>query len=73
VNTVQSHVRGSTLSIGRPTPDNNVYVLNERGNPLSIGQVGVMWPGGAGINRGYLNLPDKSAECYKVDPFVGNG
>jgi non-ribosomal peptide synthetase component F len=73
VDTVRSHVRGSTLSIGRPTPKNNVYALNERGNPLPIGQVGVMWAGGAGISRGYLNLPDESGECYRVDPFVGNG
>ena len=73
MNTVQSHERGSTLSIGRPTPNNNIYVLNEEGNPLPIGQVGVIWAGGAGITRGYLNLPDESEECYRVDPFVGNG
>ncbi|KAI9465428.1 hypothetical protein BJY52DRAFT_1243941 [Lactarius psammicola] len=71
-NTIQSHVRGSTLSIERLTPNNNVYVLNEGGNPLPIGQVGVMWAGDAGVGRGYFDLLDKSAECYKVDPFEGN-
>ncbi|KAI0269909.1 nonribosomal peptide synthetase 12 [Gloeopeniophorella convolvens] len=73
VNTVQPHVRGTPLSIGRPTPNNNVYVLDENGHPVSVGQAGIMWAGGAGITRGYLNLPEKNAERYKIDPFVGDG
>ncbi|KAI0304358.1 nonribosomal peptide synthetase 12 [Multifurca ochricompacta] len=72
VNTVQPHTRGSALSIGRPTPNNNVYVLDEDANPLPIGQMGMMWAGGACVTRGYLNLPDKTAERYKVDPFSGD-
>lgn len=73
VNTVQPHVKGTPLSIGRPTPNNNVYVLDENMNPLPIGEVGIMWAGGAGITRGYLNLPEKTAERYVMDPFMVDG
>lgn len=73
VNTVQPHVKGTPLSIGRPTPNNNVYVLDENMNPLPIGEVGIMWAGGAGITCGYLNLPEKTAERYVMDPFMVDG
>lgn len=41
--------------------------------PIKIGEVGIMWAGGAGITRGYLNLPDKTAGKYKIDPFLNDG
>ncbi|KAF8967152.1 nonribosomal peptide synthetase 12 [Flammula alnicola] len=73
VNTMHDHVSGEFLSIGKPTPNNNVYVLDDNMQPLPIGAVGVMWAGGAGITRGYVNLPDKTAERYVLDPFMKDG
>ncbi|KAF9267434.1 nonribosomal peptide synthetase 12 [Marasmius fiardii PR-910] len=73
VNTMQLHASGSALSIGKPTPNNNVYVLDEDMKPVPIGKQGIMWAGGAGISRGYLNLPEKTNERYKRDPFVDDG
>jgi non-ribosomal peptide synthetase component F len=32
-----------------------------------------MWVGGVGVSAGYLNLPEKTAERWKPDPFLGNG
>lgn len=61
------------MNIGKPTPNNNVYVLDEDMKPVPIGEPGVMWAGGAGITRGYVDLPDKTAERYKVDPFTNDG
>jgi acyl-CoA synthetase (AMP-forming)/AMP-acid ligase II len=29
--------------------------------------------GGAGISMGYIGLPEKTAERYKIDPFLNNG
>jgi len=40
---------------------------------VPIGQVGCMWVGGIGVSGGYLNLPEKTAERWKPDPFLGNG
>ncbi|EJD44029.1 nonribosomal peptide synthetase 12 [Auricularia subglabra TFB-10046 SS5] len=73
VNTVFPHTYGVPLSIGRPVPNTNVYVLDENLIPLPIGEPGMMWAGGACVSRGYLNLPDKTAERYKRDPFVDDG
>ncbi|KAG6910275.1 hypothetical protein DXG01_011672 [Tephrocybe rancida] len=73
VNTMHLHKSGKVLGIGGPTPNNTVYVLDEKAQPVPIGQMGVMWAGGAGITRGYLNLPDKTSEKYKRDPFLDDG
>ncbi|KAJ7636963.1 putative nonribosomal peptide synthetase [Roridomyces roridus] len=73
-NTVQPHTPGYPLSIGTPIPNTNVYVLSRDPlctQPAPIGQVGCMWVGGVGVSAGYLNLPDKTAERYQPDPFVG--
>ena len=67
---VQPH---SAFSIGGPTPNNNVYILDEDLKPVPIGESGLMWAGGKGISRGYVNLPDKTAERYKLDPFANDG
>ncbi|KAJ7780692.1 nonribosomal peptide synthetase 12 [Mycena maculata] len=73
VNTMHLHVPGDSISIGRPTPNNNVYVLDECMNPTPIGVPGIMWAGGVCVSRGYMNLPEKTNERYKKDPFVGDG
>ncbi|TFK64625.1 nonribosomal peptide synthetase 12 [Pluteus cervinus] len=73
VNTMYPHPEGGDVRIGTPTPNNNVYVLDEMMQPLPIGEVGLMWAGGAGITKGYLGLPDKTEEKYKRDPFANDG
>ncbi|KAH9480438.1 Adenylate-forming reductase 03009 [Psilocybe cubensis] len=73
VNTMQDHSSGEFLTIGKPTPNNTVYVLDDDMKPLPIGAVGIMWAGGAGITRGYVDLPEKTAERYMLDPFTRDG
>ncbi|KAF7348531.1 Nonribosomal peptide synthetase 12 [Mycena venus] len=73
-NTVQPHTPGYPLSIGKPIPNTNVYVLSRDPSstrPVPIGETGCMWVGGVGVSNGYLNLPEKTAERYRPDPFVG--
>ncbi|TFK24962.1 nonribosomal peptide synthetase 12 [Coprinopsis marcescibilis] len=72
-NTMQLHVTGDIVTIGGPTPNNTTYILDENMRPVPIGQTGVMWGGGAGITKGYLNLPDKTSERYVRDPFANDG
>ncbi|KZT61769.1 putative nonribosomal peptide synthetase [Calocera cornea HHB12733] len=72
-NTVQPHTPGYPLSIGTPMPNTNVYVLGRDPTdlaPARIGEIGCMWVGGVGVSRGYLNLPEKTAERLRPDPFV---
>lgn len=62
-----------TLSIGGPTPNNTVYVLDDEMNPASIGEIGEMWAGGLCVSKGYLSNPKLTDERYKPDPFLGEG
>ncbi|KAI5461044.1 hypothetical protein BGZ63DRAFT_357001 [Mariannaea sp. PMI_226] len=73
VNTMQRHVVGDQLSIGKPTPNNKVYILDDDGQPTGVGIPGVMWAGGLGVSRGYIGMPEKTAEKYLVDPFANDG
>ncbi|OBZ71566.1 Bacitracin synthase 3 [Grifola frondosa] len=73
VNTVHLHTPGEVLTIGSPVPNTNVYVLDENMKPVPVGHLGTMWAGGACVSRGYINLPEKTAERYKPDPFTNHG
>jgi D-alanine--poly(phosphoribitol) ligase subunit 1 len=71
VNTMQLHrPDAERLTIGKPTPNNSVYVLDERGRECGVGETGEMWAGGAGISAGYLDNPALNAERYAPDPFA---
>ncbi|KAM4055858.1 AMP-binding enzyme [Hirsutella rhossiliensis] len=73
VNTMSKHLPGTPVSIGRPTPNNSVYILDGNGRPVPIGQPGMMWAGGRGVSRGYVGLEAKTKESYVPNPFVIDG
>lgn len=70
---MKSHITGQTLSIGKPVPNTNVYLLDEDESPLPIGSVGVMWAGGHCVAKGYVDLPELTAKKFKYDKFVNDG
>jgi D-alanine--poly(phosphoribitol) ligase subunit 1 len=74
VNTMRRHDPADPLlTIGRPTPNNTVYVLDADRRPLPIGEVGEMWAGGDCVSAGYLGNDELNAERYAPDPFLGAG
>ncbi|KAF4465907.1 non-ribosomal peptide synthetase [Fusarium albosuccineum] len=73
VNTMQPHLAGQPLSIGKPTPGNTVYILDENLVPVPVGQPGNVWAGGHGVARGYVDLPERTAERFRLDPFSQDG
>ncbi|KAK4031740.1 hypothetical protein C8A01DRAFT_41812 [Parachaetomium inaequale] len=73
VNTMHRHQPGDPLTIGKPTPNNSVYILDDDLRPVGLGQVGTMWAGGRGISRGYVGLPEMTAKKYRRDPFADDG
>lgn len=74
VNTAQNYCPNfGHLTIGKPTPNNTVYVLDKELKPLPIGEVGEMWAGGDCVTAGYLANEALNAERYADDPFLGNG
>nr|WP_150526588.1 AMP-binding protein [Roseibium sediminis] len=70
INTAERHFPGkAVLSIGRPTPNNTVYILDDELMPLPIGDKGEMWAGGDCVTAGYLANPELTGDRYRPDPF----
>ncbi|MFE0632758.1 amino acid adenylation domain-containing protein [Streptomyces sp. NPDC058864] len=58
------------LPIGRPFPNNRVYVLDAYGAPVPPGVVGELHLGGAGVSPGYHERPELTAERFVPDPYA---
>ncbi|MBL4813694.1 MAG: amino acid adenylation domain-containing protein [Rhodobacteraceae bacterium] len=70
INTAARHSAANPiLSIGSPTPNNSVYILDDLLMPLPIGSKGEMWAGGACVTAGYLANPALTSARYRPDPF----
>jgi amino acid adenylation domain-containing protein len=56
--------------IGRPHPTAQFHVLNRAGAPQPAGVPGELYIGGPQLARGYLNLPDMTAERFVPNGFA---
>lgn len=54
------------VTIGAPLLGVTECVTDADGNELPIGVVGELWIGGRGVARGYVNLPEQTAERFVV-------
>ncbi|QNH20776.1 non-ribosomal peptide synthetase [Xanthomonas sp. GW] len=59
----------SSIPIGRPIANTQIYILDRHGEPVPLGVSGEIHIGGAGVARGYLNRPELTAERFLKDPF----
>jgi amino acid adenylation domain-containing protein len=58
-----------TPPIGRPIKGSTIYLLDEQGKPVEEGSPAEVYIGGAGVGRGYRNLPEMTEKCFLADPF----
>jgi amino acid adenylation domain-containing protein len=59
----------TTIPIGRPTSNSQVYVLDDQMHAVGIGMAGELYISGHGLARGYLNRPGLTAERFVPNPF----
>ena len=63
------HPEGS-VAIGRPIGGTYVRVLDQDLRPVAAGEPGELFVGGAGLARGYLHQPGRTAERFIADPYA---
>jgi amino acid adenylation domain-containing protein len=59
-------------TIGHAIPGARIYLLDPNLKPVSDGEQGEIYVGGAGVSLGYVGRPDLTAERFIANPFEGN-
>jgi surfactin family lipopeptide synthetase C len=59
----------SSVPIGRPIANTQVYLLGSNLQPVAIGSTGEIHIGGEGLAEGYINRPALTAEKFIPNPF----
>ncbi len=62
----------TTITIGKPILNTEVYILNAKQKPVATGVAGELYIGGVGLANGYHNRPDLTAEKFVKNPFAPN-
>ncbi|MFE2168028.1 amino acid adenylation domain-containing protein, partial [Streptomyces sp. NPDC059447] len=61
------------VPIGRPLRNTRLHVLGDDLAPVPRGVRGELYISGAGVGRGYLGDPRRTAVTFLPDPFAGDG
>ncbi|MDH5546984.1 MAG: amino acid adenylation domain-containing protein [Gammaproteobacteria bacterium] len=59
----------TSVPMGRPLANTDVYVLDQALNPVALGTPGELYIGGTGVARGYLNRAALTAQSFIPHPF----
>lgn len=57
------------ITIGRPIANTQIYILDKYKKPLPVGIAGELCISGDGVGKGYLNIPELTAESFIKNPF----
>ncbi|WP_328398225.1 non-ribosomal peptide synthetase [Nocardia sp. NBC_00416] len=72
--TISDPLTGSArpLAIGHAIAGTTLRVVGADGAPAEPGTAGELWIGGLGVARGYLGMPQETAEAFVADPVTGD-
>ena len=59
----------TSVPIGKPIDNVQIYLLDEALNPVPLGVKGEIYVAGNGVAKGYLNRPELTAEKFVANPF----
>ncbi|ACK73818.1 amino acid adenylation domain protein (plasmid) [Gloeothece citriformis PCC 7424] len=65
----ESHQNVQTVPLGRPLPNTQIYLLDEKMRPVPFGDPGEIYIGGKNVTRGYLNREDLTGDRFINNPF----
>ncbi|MDZ8084002.1 MAG: amino acid adenylation domain-containing protein [Nostoc sp. DedQUE12b] len=59
----------TTIPIGQPISNTQIYVLDSQLQPVGVGLPGEVYIGGDGLAREYLNRPELTQQKFILNPF----
>ncbi|GLW10446.1 hypothetical protein Misp01_55740 [Microtetraspora sp. NBRC 13810] len=65
--------RTGIVPLGRPLPGVYGHLVDANLRPVPVGVPGELVVGGPGVTRGYIGLPELTAERFVPDPVTGEG
>ncbi|WP_436937868.1 condensation domain-containing protein, partial [Staphylococcus xylosus] len=68
----EKNYMSSSVPIGKPIHNANIYILNTDGNQQPIGQIGEICVDGIGVARGYINNSELTNKKFIPSPFSEN-
>lgn len=71
--TIKRLLPGQPVTIGKPNPTTRIYIMNEDRTLVPPGVIGEIFLAGVQIARGYIGLPEVTADRFTPDPICPIG